>query len=99
MAAKGKLEEFKFECLQDADGLADYFEAIADGLRKGGLTLTCNGREMALEPRGLPRFRLTARRGKHRSRISMKFTWREDYPGREDAPESLRITPKSRGTE
>lgn len=74
-------DEFKYESLLDTRSVVQHLRAVADGLDDGGLTLTTDGRELVVSPQGLLRFRLEAKRGKHRTRMVMRMSWRHESSG------------------
>lgn len=86
-----KRQAFSFEALQDAEALARYLGALAEGLEQGQVVLRSDGRTLELSPRGLLRFRLEAKRGKHQSRILLQIGWREDAPDDDSQGNELTI--------
>lgn len=87
----GKREAFSFEALQDAEAVATYLGALADGVREGRVVLRSDGRTLQLGPRGLLRFRIEGKRGKHQSRLVLQVAWREDSGAEEPRPNDLTI--------
>lgn len=85
----GRENSFEYESLQDAESIVSYLNALADGIKCGRLSLSSNGRMLNLEPNGLIRLGVEAKRGKHRSRLIVKVDWRDDE--REDRGDQLRI--------
>jgi amphi-Trp domain-containing protein len=86
---------FTHESLQDCQTIVGYLEALAEGFAKGSLQLASNGREVVLDPQGLLKLAIKAGRGQHRSKLVLRFSWRHDRPGHENAAASLQIgTPK-----
>jgi len=85
--------DFRFETLQETEVVRDYLRAIADGLSSGGLSLATDGREVRLEPKGLLRFRCDARKGKRRSRVTIKLAWREEESTDGLKSRTLRVEP------
>ncbi len=71
-------DEFDHESLQDTASIASYLRALADGFEKGHLSLASNGRDLHLEPRGLLRLAISAKRSKQRARVVVKIGWRTD---------------------
>jgi amphi-Trp domain-containing protein len=84
-------EEFEYESLQDVESIVAYLHALSDGLKRGHLVLAANGRDLVLEPAGLLRLAVEAKRGKSRSRLVVKIAWRES--SHEERTEPLRISP------
>ena len=87
-------DKFTHRSLQDTESIAAYLEAVLEGIRQGRLNLESGGREMVLEPSGLLRFRVDARRGSYRSRITVKISWRDESPEATAPP--LAIKPESK---
>jgi amphi-Trp domain-containing protein len=75
--------EFKHESLQDCDSIVKYLQAIGDGFSKGNLSLANGGEGMRLEPSGLLRLDLKAKRKDGRIKLSLKISWKEP----EETPE------------
>lgn len=77
----GPAGEFEYEALQEAQAVARYLSALADGLKEGTLALSVDGKRLTLEPRGLLRLRIEAKRSKSRCRVNLKLSWREGEEG------------------
>jgi amphi-Trp domain-containing protein len=88
-------DKFTYRSLQDRDSIAAYMQALLDGIQKGELSLVSGGNEMVLEPNGLLRFQVEARRGAYRSRVTLKISWRDRQPDSAAAP--LEIKPRPAG--
>ncbi len=84
--------EFKHESLQDVPAVVQYLKAVTRGLEDGSLRLAIDDRELLLEPHGMVRFRLEAKRGKDRARLVLKLAWR-DGTDADTARSALQITP------
>lgn len=84
-------DKFSYESLQDGASIVSYLQALADGFAKGSLKLSNADEELAMDPWGLLRFRLEARRGRHRSRLVLRVSWRENRPGDEPEQQPLGI--------
>jgi amphi-Trp domain-containing protein len=72
----GRRYDFKYQSLQDTETIVQYLEALADGLRKGDLTLAKEDRAINLKPHGLIRLGIAAGTGDLRSRILIQLSWR-----------------------
>jgi amphi-Trp domain-containing protein len=88
-------EDFTYESLQDAEAVAQYLRALADGIAAGALKLRSDGRALELTPNGLLRFRLEGKHGRHRARVVMKVSWRHSAEPSEVQREILNIEPSS----
>ncbi len=80
-------DRFKHESLEDAESIVAYLQALAEGFAKGSVCLASNGNELRLEPDGLLRMRVEAKRDGDRTKVVMKVSWRnEDADTLEDEP-------------
>jgi amphi-Trp domain-containing protein len=84
---------FSHESLEERDTVAQYLRAISDGLASGRLSLSSGEGELILEPEGLVRFRVSAKRSAYRSRINIKISWRANRP--QDGQEAAALVVKS----
>jgi amphi-Trp domain-containing protein len=85
-------EEFEHESLQGQDSAARFLHSLAQGIAGGDLTLGSDSHNIALAPEGLIRFRLSVRRGKSRTRLVVKLSWRESRGRGEPLSSPLRIS-------
>lgn len=86
--------EFKHESLQDSQSIVRYLRAICDGFEKGQLNLANGGDGMSLEPSGLLKLDLKAKRKDGRIKLSLKISWKEAEELPEPDEHPLRIEPK-----
>lgn len=84
-------EEFEYESLQDVESIVEHLDAVIGGFRRGQLLLAANGKGVELHPAGLLRLVVEAKRGKHRSRLAIRMSWREHRGETEHSSEPLRI--------
>jgi amphi-Trp domain-containing protein len=75
--------EFRHESLQDCQSIVKYLKAITQGFESGHLALANGGEPIVLEPKGLLRLDLKARRKEDRIKLSIKVTWKEDEASEE----------------
>ena len=81
---------FKHESMQDAESILAYIDALRDGLATGKLRLAAKDRELILEPKGLMRLVVEAKRKDNRLKLELKLTWKDqDDPDLSD--ENLEI--------
>ena len=72
------IDRFKHESLQDAESIVTYLQALAEGFAKGSVCLASNGNELWLEPQGLLRMRVEAKRDGDQTKVVMKVSWRNE---------------------
>lgn len=84
-------EQFKHEALLERDAIAKYLSALADGVARGSIVLSQGDRRLELTPRGLLHATLDAKRAERRSRVILRFSWREDHDDPRPGP-PLEIT-------
>ena len=77
-------DEFKHDSVQDRESIARYLRALLDGFEKGHISLGAEGQTLELTPQGLLEFEVRAKRKGGRSKVALKFTWREDEAGGND---------------
>ena len=69
--------EFKHESFQDSETIVRYLNAISEGFQKGKLVLANGDSPIELEPTGLLKMDLKARRKDGRMKLSVKISWKE----------------------
>jgi len=78
---------FKHESVQDLDSLLKYLKAVTEGLEKGKIRLSTKNKELVLEPRGLVKFDVEAKRKGDFRKFSLKFSWKdEEDPAADEEP-------------
>jgi amphi-Trp domain-containing protein len=75
--SKEKDSDFRHESLQDRISIEQYLEALTSGFSTGQLKFTNEDGEIVLKPRGLVNFELRASRRQDRSRLTLKFSWKD----------------------
>jgi amphi-Trp domain-containing protein len=69
--------EFEYESLQDSESIAKYLEALKKGFTSGQL-LFCSGKqEMLLNPQGLLKFVVHAKRRDGQVKVDLQIAWKE----------------------
>ncbi len=79
--------KFSHESLQDKETIKQYLEAVLDGLDQGRIVLSSREDEIELQPEGLLKLTLKARRKGESSKLQIKIQW-EDKPSREEADDA-----------
>jgi amphi-Trp domain-containing protein len=75
-------DKFMYDSLQDTQSITEFIATLREGFEKGRITLSTNGDEIALAPRGLLNFTVKARRKSDgASKISIKIAWKESRDG------------------
>ena len=90
MYAMAASDEFKHESIQDRRSVVRYLQAVIDGLEKGHLELDSGEQTFVLEPRGLLKLEIQAKRKGGRFKTTLKFSWNEESA--EDQAEKLTIS-------
>lgn len=70
--------EFKHESLQDSQTIVKYINALAEGFASGRLALGNNGNPIVLQPSGMLKLDLKAKRKDGRMKLSVKISWKEE---------------------
>jgi len=83
---------FKYESVQDMDTITKYLDAIAEGFRKGELTLTREGETLLLKPSGLLGFTVEAKLKSGRRKLKFTLGWKEHEKQPEEERRPLLIT-------
>lgn len=83
--------EFRFESLQDSESIAKYLEALKEGFSNGRILLGNQQKKMILEPDGLLKFDVKAKRKRDKIKLSIICTWKESGEERKPNDEALTI--------
>lgn len=84
-------KEFRHESLQDNQSIIKYLDALLEGFKKGELTFKQPPDFIVLNPEGLIQLEIKAQRKTSKSKLSLKFSWKENPEGKEDKPDALVI--------
>lgn len=69
--------KFNHESLQDKETIKQYLQAVQEGLDKGRIVLSSLEDEMELQPKGLLKLSLKARRKGETSKLQIKIQWED----------------------
>jgi amphi-Trp domain-containing protein len=86
-------KHFRHESLQDRDSIQQLLKAVTRGVAKGKLSFSDEDGEIAMEPKGLMRVKITADSEENRHRISLRINWlsEEEEPKKQ---RTLNVTDK-----
>lgn len=70
-------EKFVFDSLQDSETIRDFLSSLTDGFEKGCITLSTNGDEIELAPKGLLNFMVKAKKKGSANKLSIKVAWKD----------------------
>ncbi len=79
-------EEFEHDSLEDGESIVKYLTAIAEGFRMGRIELARGGEEVVLEPSGLLRLNIRARRRRGKVTVSFRVSWKDGQAEPLDRP-------------
>jgi amphi-Trp domain-containing protein len=88
--------EFKHESYQDRETILEYLNAIVDGITKGTMTLGDEKNRIDLEPEGLLKFKIEAKRKEDRSKLSLQVSWKNDPRIIDTRDQKLTISPAAK---
>lgn len=85
-------QEFEHESVQDNQTVSQYLKALIEGFESGKVVFTSDKRQLVMEPNNLLEFSIKARRKDEKSKIVLKFSWKDIHtaPG---SSARLKITP------
>ena len=70
-------DEFKHESIQDTELVIKYLNALTEGFENGKLIFGSKQKKFILEPNGLLRLGISAKRKGRKVEISLKASWTE----------------------
>ncbi|WP_027721117.1 amphi-Trp domain-containing protein [Maridesulfovibrio zosterae] len=70
-------QKFVFESLQDSETIRQFLKSLVDGFDTGKISLSTNGDEIELTPKGLLNFSVKAKKKETDNKISIKISWKE----------------------
>lgn len=68
---------FLHESLQDQQSIADFLDAIRDGIQRGELSLTDDNGKMKMTPSGLLDLRIKSFRDQGHNKLTLSISWSE----------------------
>ena len=84
-------KEFRHESMQDRGSIVKYLKALSDGFERGELTFQKSSDHIILNPDGLIQLEIKAHRKPEKSRLTLKFSWKEKTNLKLDKDETLII--------
>jgi len=71
-------DKFVFESLQDPAAIGGYLRSLIEGIESGRISLATNGDEIVLNPCGLIKVTVKARRKPQSSKLTLKLAWKDE---------------------
>ncbi len=84
-------DEFKHESLQDSKLIVKYLNALSEGFQNGRLLFGTKQQKFVLEPNGLLKVVVGAKRKDRKVKINLKISWTEEKDGKSSSLEPLEI--------
>ncbi|MBU2512775.1 amphi-Trp domain-containing protein [bacterium] len=84
--------EFKHESYQDSSTIVDYLKSIIEGIEKGIISMGNDKAKIDLEPQGLLKMKIEAKRKSSGSKLSLQVSWKENSKSKSNFEDSLSIT-------
>lgn len=72
-------DEFRYESMQDNASIVKYLNALKEGFQKGKLLLGSREKKILLEPKGIIKLDVKARKKAGKVKISIKCSWKEEH--------------------
>ncbi len=91
MASSGN--EFAYQSLQDPESIVKYLEALGEGIKGGSLLFGTKKKKLILEPNGLMKLDVKARRKDRKVKLEIKISWSQEKENKEAASDILEIKP------
>lgn len=70
-------EKFVFDSLQDCETIKEFLTSLVEGFENNSITLSTNGDEIKLTPKGLLQFMVKAKKKGPENKLSIKIAWKE----------------------
>ncbi len=86
------MHEFRHESIQDRSSVVRYLKALIAGIESGHLELDSGDQSFVLEPQGLMKLEIRAKRKQGRVKTTLKFSWREGEANVEEQSDALTIS-------
>ncbi len=71
-------QKFTMESLEDQETICKYLEALQESFQKGSINLSNSEKNLYMEPRGLIKFFIKAKKKNGEVKLSLGFKWAED---------------------
>jgi amphi-Trp domain-containing protein len=84
-------KEFQHESIQDRDTIIKYLTTFAEGFQKGEVEFRAGADEIIIKPEGLIQMEVKAKRTGRKSKMTIKFSWKETPSGQ--GKTKLQISP------
>lgn len=73
-------KNFHHESLEDRESIIKYMQTLSDGFRQGQIEFRSGQDNIVLEPKGLIQIEIKVKYHNQRSKLSVKFVWKEQHP-------------------
>ena len=70
-------QDFQHESVEDKESLVKYLQTLSDGFLKGRIEFKSGQDKIILTPRGLIQIELEVKSRNKKSKLSMKFSWKD----------------------
>ena len=70
-------KEFQHESIQDRDTIIQYLNTFSQGFQKGEIEFRAGTDEIVIKPEGLIQMEVKAKNTGRKSKLTMKFSWKE----------------------
>ncbi|CCO23806.1 amphi-Trp domain-containing protein [Maridesulfovibrio hydrothermalis] len=84
-------KKFVFESLQDSETIRRFLNSLVDGFDSGKISLSTNGDEIELIPKGLLNFSVKAKRKDKNNKIAIKISWKESCRDENQTAKTIRV--------
>ena len=74
-------KEFQHESIQDRDTIIKYLNTFSEGFQKGEIEFRAGMDEITIKPEGLIQMEVKAKSTGRKSKLTMKFSWKETPAG------------------
>lgn len=84
--------EFKHESYQDSHTIVEYLKSVIEGIEKGTISMGNEKTKIDLEPQGLLKLKIEAKRKTSSSKLSLQVSWKDSIRSKSVKTDNLTIT-------
>lgn len=70
-------KDFQHESIEDRESIIKYLQTLSDGFRKGRIEFRSGQDSIVLEPNNLIQIEIKVRNSNRKSKLSIKFLWKD----------------------